>query len=174
MRKLSWMLLASLVHAEDETLLVIGNAKELKGVTAKKIVWEKDGAKMVLIPANPSITESKSNAFFMDAHEVAVGQFKKFLQSSGYKPHTSIDWKKMYMFSSSDNHPMIYVTWHDAAAYTKWTGKRLPSEKEWEFAARGRLNAKLYPWRNSENLASDYANYRGTCGKTNRINKPHQ
>ena len=54
-------------------------AKELKGITAKKIIWEKDGAKMVRIPASDTI-----KPFWMDATEVTVGQFEEFLDSSGY------------------------------------------------------------------------------------------
>ena len=148
MRKFSWMLLvlfAFSVYAEDEKLLVVESAKELKEVTAKKIIWKKDGAKMVRIPASDTI-----KPFWMDVTEVTVDQFKKFLESSSYKPAKPIDWDDVSEYSPTDKHPMIYVSWHDATAYAKWAGKRLPTEKEWEWAARGGLKNKEYPWGNSE------------------------
>ena len=161
----------------------------------KGIIWKKDGAKMVLIPevlevtpstreiipttydqfgdvvreeheiVTPEKTVKVFDAFYMDLYEVTVGQFKKFLKSSGYEPDEPINWTFVYKHSPTEKHPMIYVDWHDAAAYSKWAVKRLPTEEEWEFAARGGLEDKVYPWGDSASLARDYANYKGTGGK---------
>lgn len=95
----------------------------------------------------------------MDVTEVTVGQFKKFLKSSGYEPKKPTDWAELYKYSPTDDHPMIYVSWFDATAYCEWAGKRLPTEAEWEFAARGGLVDKAFPWGDDESIASEYANF---------------
>ena len=150
----------------------------------KRIIWEADGAKMALIPAGSfEMGDSKDepeawmegshpvhtvelDAFYMDVHEVTVGQFRKFVEESGYVYNL---WDDVAVFSPTGKHPMIWVTWDDATAYAEWAGKRLPTEAEWEYAARGGLSGKRYPWGDGVGVngdrARDYANYKGTGGK---------
>ena len=160
-RLLAVLLMVALVgsvYAGDAKEVVVSNAEELKGIKAKKITWKKDGAKMVRIPT------IAPNSIYMDTTEVTVGQFKKFLKSTDYQFNGEL-WARVYKRSPTDKHPMIYVTYHDATAYTKWAGKRLPTVDEWEYAARGGLVGKRFPWGDDEEVARDYANYKGTDGK---------
>ena len=57
-----------------------------------------------------------------------------------------------YKSSPTDDLRMIYVSWFDAIAYCEWVGKRLPTKKEWEFATRGGLVDKEFPWGDEEVL----------------------
>ena len=142
-QKFSWMLLVLLafsVYAEDEKAVVVGSTEELKGITAKKITWEKDGSQMALIPSgtfemgdrlsgmsNVPVHTVELDGFYMDLNEVTVGEFKQFVNQSGYSYNR---WNDVAKYSPGDEYPMVYVTWNDATAYAKWAGKRLPTEAE--------------------------------------------
>ena len=61
------------------------------------------------------------------------------------------------IYSETDSHPIVKVSWDEAMAYAKWIGKRLPTEAEWEYAARGSLAGKRYPW--GDEITQDDANF---------------
>ena len=117
--------------------------------------------KMVLIPEGAITVDDEMvnvNAFYMDKYEVTVGQFKEFVKRADYEYDL---WDDVAEYSPTDSHPMIELSWYDAKAYAWWADKRLPTEVEWEYAARGGLVDKRFPWGDDGNVARDYANYAG-------------
>ena len=142
---------------------------------------------MVLIPAGEFQMGSNSgdsdeeplhtvylNAFYIDKYEVTNVQFKRFvdenpqwqkdkISSQHHDGYYLADWIGNYYPSGKGNHPVVYVSWYAAMAYAKWTKKRLPTEAEWEKAARGGLVSKKYPW--GDTIGPTNANYFDGTGK---------
>ncbi|MFQ5646144.1 MAG: formylglycine-generating enzyme family protein [bacterium] len=84
--------------------------------------------------------------FYIDKYEVTIGKYKKFLEETGYF-RNPWHWAEI-VDAGLDDFPEPYVTWEDASAYARWAGKRLPTEFEWEKAARGD-DGRTYPWGES-------------------------
>ncbi len=85
--------------------------------------------------------------FWLDQYDVTNAEYAKFVVATSNPAPAS--WNGGQLPAGKENYPVAGVTWDQAAAYCKWAGKRLPSEAEWEVAARGPQNL-LYPWGDDE------------------------
>ncbi len=116
-------------------------------------------------PAEGPLREVYVDAFWMDETPVTNEQFASFVQETGYRTEielrgaawgyeegvfgmiAGLSWRS-YALPKRLDHPVVLVTWNDATAFANWAGKRLPTEAEWEKAARDSQVGALYPWGN--------------------------
>jgi formylglycine-generating enzyme required for sulfatase activity len=139
-----------------------------------KLAQAFDGS-MVYVPAgefimgndrgNPDVRPQRRvhlDAFEIDKYEVTNVQYRRFIQATGreapqiwpgrYVQFTdsriSLDWQDRAYAAGQATYPVVMVNWEDANAYCAWAGKRLPTEAEWEKAARG-TDGRTYPWGNT-------------------------
>ena len=120
------------------------------------VVNEKDGSILVPIPEGEAVFGSPEGEgydderpqfraslpeYYMGAYEVTNAQWKRFADETGY----GVPWPNGRIPLDCEDYPVADLNWGDAAAYCEWAGLRLPSELEWEKAARG-TDGRDYPW----------------------------
>ncbi len=130
-----------------------------------------------------SVHSVYTDAFFMDKNLVTNAQFKDFidanpkwhvpwwLRNTLFQTYRDADYLKDWYTSNypkeKANHPVKWVSWYAAMAYAQWVGKRLPTEAEWEKAARCGVSGQKYPWGNTIHVSS--ANYDKHVAETTPI-----
>lgn len=101
------------------------------------------------------------NAFYMDVYEVTNAQYEACVTLGECEPphYDRTDFRPSYFGNPEfENYPVVYVNWHMAKTFCEWRGARLPTEAEWEKAARG-TDGRAYPW--GKGISCDHANYDG-------------
>jgi formylglycine-generating enzyme len=172
------LLAAASVQAQQPSDLIPPGAHVAPGQTLQPgepgftIIWEKDGSEMVYVPAgeflmgttpeqmeaiiawymvhpwDPVVEQTETPArmvyldgYYIDKYPVTNSQYQTFLLEN--PGHT-----EPYMPADNESHPVLHVLWRDADAYARWAGKLLPTEAQWEKAARG-TDGRIWPWGNA-------------------------
>ena len=142
-----------------------------------------DGMTLLYVPAGEFIMGSEDsgddekpvhtvyiNAFWIDQTEVTNALYAMCVKAGVCdepSSKTSRTRNNYYGKSEFDDYPVIYVSWNDASTYCSWADRRLPTEAEWEKAARGE-NAFTYPWGNTQ-LSNNLLNYSVVVGDTTEV-----
>jgi formylglycine-generating enzyme required for sulfatase activity len=132
------------VHRDLKT----GACEECRGPSTAAAAATAGPDGMIEVPAGafrygPEDRRIEVGRFFMDRTPVTNAAYARFVAATGHRP--PLHWRKESCLRGKEHHPVVGVNLEDAAAYAAWLGKSLPTEEEWEKAARG-PQGRRYPW----------------------------
>ena len=133
----------AMVYIPEGEFIMGSNEDELMEI--KKVYGKRGGIEGYLFEKEKPKRKVFVKSFYIDKYEVTNAQYKKFIDVTGHPVPRG--WNKGKYPPGKANNPVLYVSWYDAKAYAKWAGKRLPTEEEWEKAARG-TDGRIFPWGN--------------------------
>ena len=175
--KAAMLFLAERRWAEARRVLIDqGESEEgLEAVLAKLeallappgMVYVPAGNFIMGLPEEEGEHAEELESFYIDENPVTNAQYARFVEATGHQP--PCHWKNGRMPANERDHPVVNVTWYDAKAYAEWQGCALPTEAQWEKAARG-VEGRIWPWGNF--FSADRCN--GTeagIGKTSSVGK---
>ncbi len=180
---LCWLIASMVTAQEPSPLVTIPGGKFLLGLP-EQAAWNflaildqqygKDAVDITVFDDVINDQPVRVSSYQIEAYPVSVAQYTAFLNSSPeaathYHPEMADSntcgilrtEEQFSVVAGRENYPVVYVTWFDAAAYAAWAGMRLPTEAEWERAARGQVG-RLFPW--GDKLILTNANH-GRTGK---------
>lgn len=131
-------------------------------VTVAERVIDLEELKKQVPPGTPLPSPEELAPFSLVYHAPAAGDLSTLTPADWWQAVKGANWQHPQGPGSNilgkENSPVVHVCWYDAIAYCKWASKRLPSEAEWEYAARGGQSAAVYPW-GQESVSAQKANF---------------
>jgi hypothetical protein len=139
---------AGMLSSTDSSQSLIQALRDADVADLQQVLGEVLDRAMVEIPAGEFLLGDKKrksyvDAFRIDRYPVINAQYGRFVEATGHSPPGH--WEGATYSAGKALHPAVCVSWDDAVAYAEWAGKRLPTEEEWEKAARG-TDGREYPW----------------------------
>jgi formylglycine-generating enzyme required for sulfatase activity len=141
------------LHYVPAGTFMMGDTAEHASAECQKTGPSPDGCKLDRFTDEEPVHQVYLDAFWMDETEVTNAMYNLCVKAGVCYLPTTLDYYPHIQFA---DYPVVFVTWDDAKAYCEWVGRRLPTEAEWEKAARG-TDGRTYPW--GEEIGKDYANY---------------
>ena len=159
--------LVCLLHAQAAETMVTIPAGEFTMGRTRETSDDKTNMRPMILRDDRPAHKVFLDAFSIDTHEVTHAQYEAFIKATGHR--APYHWLGGKLPEGKGQLPIYNVDWQDASAYCQWSGKRLPTEAEWEKAARGGLEAQDYPHGDKITLADARYNMSDGPGPSRKI-----
>jgi formylglycine-generating enzyme required for sulfatase activity len=143
LRRYTVSLLVAAAFGADPGMVFIPGGEYLRG---RSHALPDDGLKWVpeLVQDDRPVRKTRVRPFYLDRYEATIGEYAQFVKAT--RRRAPYNWPKGQPPAGKEKLPVAAIDWEEAKAYCEWRGKRLPTEAEWERAARGLAEGRIYPW----------------------------